>query len=108
MINRLGVLGGTFDPIHIAHLFMGTLAAEDLSLSKVILMPAGRPPHKQGSSITGRSHRLEMVRAAVRGDPLFEVSDLELSGSAPSYTIETVRQLLERAEGETELYLIIG
>lgn len=108
MATRLGLLGGTFDPIHVAHLFMGALAADELSLFKVIFMPAGKPPHKQDVTITDHGHRLHMVRAAVKGEPLFEVSDLELRRNAPSYTIETVRELLMGAERGTELYLIVG
>jgi nicotinate-nucleotide adenylyltransferase len=106
--TRLGLLGGTFDPIHVAHLFMGAIAADDLDLAKVLLMPAGIPPHKRGGHITAHEHRLAMVHAAVDGDPLFEVSDLEMRRNAPSYTIETVRELLEIRGAETELFLIMG
>lgn len=104
----MGLLGGTFDPIHVAHLFMGKFAAEELSLSKVLFMPAGVPPHKQDDPITARARRLAMVNAAVADEPLFEVSDLELHGNSPSYTIDTVRSLLGGADPGTELYLILG
>jgi len=105
---RLGLLGGTFDPVHVAHLFMGALAADELNLSRVLFMPAGIPPHKQDNSITSHSHRLAMLRAAVKNEPLFDVSDLELLKDSPSYTIDTVRSLLKDADGGTELYMIIG
>jgi nicotinate-nucleotide adenylyltransferase len=104
----LGLLGGTFDPIHVAHLFMGTLAADELGLSKVVFMPAGIPPHKRDNSITAPEHRLAMVRAAVSGETLFEVSDFELRRHSPSYTIETVRSLLDEAGKGTEVFLVIG
>lgn len=105
---RLGLLGGTFDPIHLVHLFMGEVAADELKLDKVIYMPAGMPPHKIRDPITAPAHRLSMTRAALQEAPRFEVSDLELYRNTPSYTIDTVKSLLADAERGTELYLIIG
>ena len=108
MPMRLGLLGGTFDPIHLAHLFMGELAADELSLGKVIYMPAGVPPHKNGGDVTAPAHRLAMARLALADAGRFELSDLEISRSSPSYTIETVRELLAGLERDAVLYLIIG
>jgi len=101
-------LGGTFDPIHMAHLFMGELAADELDLSRVIYMPARVPPHKSGESVTSSHHRLSMSRLAVEDAPAFEVSDMELARPAPSYTIDTVRELLATLQHDASLYLIIG
>ncbi len=108
MGERLGLLGGTFDPIHTAHLFMGELAAEELGLAKVIFMPAGVPPHKDERSVSGSAHRLAMTRLAVEDAERFEVSDMELSRKTPSYTVDTVRELLAGLGTGAMIYLIIG
>ena len=108
VMTKTGLLGGTFDPIHIVHLFMGTLAREELGLEKVIFMPAKVPPHKDRGSIAPARHRLAMAELALRDHDLFEVSDLELSREAPSYTIDTVRSLRRGLGPGSELYLIMG
>lgn len=105
---RVGLLGGTFDPIHNAHLFMGELAADELALTQVIFMPAGVPPHKIGETVTPAAHRLAMVRLAIQDSARFKASDLEISQESPSYTIETVRTLLAELDRGTALYLVIG
>jgi nicotinate-nucleotide adenylyltransferase len=108
MERKIGLLGGTFDPIHNAHLFMGELAADELGLSEIIFMPAGRPPHKSGETITASAHRLAMVKLAIEDSPRFKVSDLEISRNSPSYTIDTVRTLLGELGRNSSLYLVIG
>jgi len=108
VMEKTGLLGGTFDPIHIVHLFMGTLALEELGLEKVIFMPAKVPPHKDRGSIAPAEHRLAMAELALRDHDLFEVSDLELNRDAPSYTIDTVRRLRGALGPGAELYLIMG
>jgi len=102
-----GLLGGTFDPIHVAHLIMAEAALEDLSLDRVIFMPSAVPPHKPGSGITAVAHRIEMVRRATADNPRFEVSELEASRPAPSYTIDTVRELESTLDGG-RLHFIMG
>lgn len=106
--EKIGLLGGTFDPIHVVHLFMGTLAAEELGLEKVIFMPAGAPPHKKRGSITPAEHRLAMARLAIRDEVRFEASDFELMRKTPSYTIDTVRHLRGMLDPGKRLYLIMG
>jgi nicotinate-nucleotide adenylyltransferase len=106
--DKIGLLGGTFDPIHIVHVFMGTLAREELGLGKVIFMPAGAPPHKVRGSITSARHRLAMAGLATQNESCFETSDIELTRDAPSYTIDTVRLLRRALEPHTQLYLIMG
>jgi nicotinate-nucleotide adenylyltransferase len=88
---KTGLLGGSFDPIHIGHLLMARMALEGLGLRRVIFVPSARPPHK--TVATPARHRLAMVRAAVRGLPEFEVSDIELRRTGPSYTVHTVEAL---------------
>jgi nicotinate-nucleotide adenylyltransferase len=103
-----GLLGGTFDPVHLAHLIVAEAALEDLSLDRVIFMPCAEPPHKPGRQITDVRHRLEMARRATADNPRLEVSELEASRAAPSYTIDTVREL-KQALGEGELtHFIMG
>lgn len=105
-MKRLGILGGTFDPIHIGHLVMASYAIDALSLDEVWFMPAQTPPHKH-RLITDVEHRAQMCRLAVDLDSRFEFSNLDLQGDAPSYTSE----LLERMRGlmpDAELVFLIG
>ena len=103
-----GLLGGTFDPVHLAHLIVAEAALEDLSLDRVIFMPCAEPPHKPRRQITDVRHRLEMARRATADNPRLEVSELEALRTAPSYTIDTIREL-KQALGEGELtHFIMG
>ena len=105
-MKRLGILGGTFDPIHIGHLVMASYAIDALDLDRVWFMPAQTPPHKQ-REITDVAHRAEMVRLAVNLDSRFTFSDLDLRGDRPSYTSELLTILGESLTG-TELFFLIG
>lgn len=105
-MKRLGILGGTFDPIHIGHLVMASYAIDALDLDRVWFMPAQTPPHKQ-REITDVAHRAEMVRLAVNLDSRFTFSDLDLRGDRPSYTSELLTILGESLPG-TELFFLIG
>ncbi|NLV92064.1 MAG: nicotinate-nucleotide adenylyltransferase [Firmicutes bacterium] len=105
--QRLGILGGTFDPIHIGHLCLAQAALEELHLSQILFMPAARPPHKQDRAVTSAQARMEMVQRAVADNPAFAVSDLELARSGPSYTVGTLAQL-GRLYPDYQLVLIIG
>ncbi len=106
--DRLGVLGGTFDPIHRAHLLVAAAARDALRLDRVLFIPAGDPWRKHDRSITPARHRLAMVEAALAacGDPDFAVSDAELRRDGPTYTAETLRQLAE--EGAAAIWFILG
>ncbi len=105
---RLGVLGGTFDPIHLAHLVLAEEARRCLLLERVVFVPAGDPWRKAGQPIAPGEHRLAMVRLAVADNPAFEVSTLELEGSGPSYTADTLEQVRRERGPGTELYFIVG
>ena len=94
--DALGVLGGTFDPIHIAHLAVAEEARETLVLDQVLFIPAGQPPHKPGQAITSGEERLAMIRLAIAGNAAFAVSRMELDRDGPSYTVDTLTAL--RAE----------
>ena len=97
-MSRLGILGGTFDPIHIGHLVMASYAIDALKLDHVWFMPAQTPPHKH-HEITPVVHRVEMVRRAIQLDSRFDLSDLDLRGDEPSYTADLLTSLNESAPG---------
>lgn len=104
---RIGVLGGTFDPPHHGHLVIAADVHDALGLDRVLLVPSAVPPHKRHTVQASAELRLEMLHAAVRGDPRFEVDDLELRRPGPSYTVDTLRALRERFPG-AELFFLIG
>jgi nicotinate-nucleotide adenylyltransferase len=106
--GSLGVLGGTFDPIHVAHLALAQEAAESLGLERVLFVPAGTPPHKPGVRISSGADRLAMVQLAIDGNARFAVSTIELDRPGPSYTADTLEALAAgRAEG-VELTLVLS
>jgi len=108
MGKKLGILGGSFDPLHLGHLSVAQQVADGLGLDQVILVPAGSPPHKLDRELAPAADRLAMVRLAVRGLARLSVSDVEICRPGPSYTIDTLRQM-RAALGEGNDYsLIIG
>jgi nicotinate-nucleotide adenylyltransferase len=107
LIRRLGVFGGTFDPIHVAHLVLAEQAREQLQLDRVLFMPSALPPHKLDRTISPAKVRLEMVELAIAGHPQFTVSDLEIKRQGPSYTVDTLRSLKE-THPQAELFLLLG
>ncbi len=104
---RVGVLGGTFNPPHVAHLVCAQEARAQLSLDRVILVPVHTPPHKEAAGDPGAEVRLELCRAAVLGDEGLEVSRIEVERGGASYTVDTLRALTEAAP-EDELTFILG
>jgi len=108
MISPIGILGGTFDPPHVGHLRLAEVAIEHLALDKLLFVPAGEPWRKVGQPISAAEHRLEMTRLAVDSLPRMDVSTLELDRPGPSYTVDTLGELLARYGPETELYVILG
>ena len=104
---RLGVFGGTFDPIHTGHLIVAEDARAALSLDEVLFVPAGEPWFKSYRRITPARHRLAMVRLAIDGNPYFSAADVEIARSGPSYTVDTLAQL-RRERPDAELFVILG
>ncbi len=104
---RIGLLGGTFDPVHYGHLRLAEEARAAAGLEQVIFIPAARSPFKPDRLLSDAHHRLEMVRLAISSNPAFAVSDLEIARGGVSYTIDTVRQLSEQLP-EAQLFLIMG
>jgi nicotinate-nucleotide adenylyltransferase len=103
---RIGIVGGTFDPIHLGHTALAEWAAECAGLDRVLLVPAGQPPHR-GDAMAPAEDRLEMCRLAAAGRARLEVSDVELRREGPSYTVDTIRELSRETPG-AELYLVLG
>lgn len=104
-MTAIGVMGGTFDPIHIGHLAIGEEAREALSLDVVLFVPAGQPPHKPADEVTAVEHRLAMVELAIGDNSAFELSRIEVDRSGPSYTVDTVEALAHEAD---DLVLILS
>ncbi len=106
--NRLGLLGGSFNPIHNGHLAIAHGVHTQLQLSRILFIPTGDPPHKQGGSLASSTSRLEMVRLAVADTPFFEVSTIELDRAGKSYSIDTVREVQQQYGRSWKLFFIIG
>ena len=103
---RVGVFGGSFDPVHVGHLIMAGEALDRLRLDEVVFVPANRPAHKRSRALAGVRHRLAMLRLAVRGNPRFRVSALEAERGGISFTADTLEAMKRR--GEDSLYFILG
>ena len=104
---RVGLLGGTFNPVHTGHVRLAVEVLETLGLDRVELVPAGAPPHKSGAGLLPFALRAELCRAAAEGVPGLEVNPLEGDRPGPSYTIETLRQLAASRPGD-EFFFILG
>ncbi len=105
---RLGLMGGTFDPIHIGHLILADQAMEHLALENVLFVTAANPPHKCCEHVSEAAHRLEMTRLAIEGNASFELSTVEMDRDGPSYTIDTIRHLRRIYGAGTEIFLLLG
>lgn len=105
--KRIGLMGGTFDPIHHGHLVAAEVARFEFGLEKVIFIPAGIPPHKTRKDISLPGHRLEMASRAVASNPFFTVSNLEIKRAGVSYAIDTVQEMC-RLFPDNDLYFITG
>ncbi len=105
---KIGLFGGTFDPIHNGHLIIAEWVREELQLDKIIFIPAGDPPHKQENNITPIRHRLTMVSLAIAANERFSLSDIEVKKAGKSYTVETLRTLQNHFPPQINLFWIIG
>ncbi|WP_040948301.1 nicotinate-nucleotide adenylyltransferase [Gorillibacterium massiliense] len=104
---KIGIMGGTFDPIHLGHLIAAERACEEAALDEVWFMPAHVPPHKRNAPQTDSARRLEMVELAVAGNPRFRASDFEIRRGGTSFTVSTMEEMV-REFPDREFYYIIG
>lgn len=105
MALRVGVFGGSFNPIHYGHLLLADEVLEQLGLDRILFVPAGQPPHKPAAALAPAADRHAMVQLAIAGHPRFAVSDLEIRRPGPSYTVDTLEAL---AAGGDQLFLLLG
>jgi len=107
-MKRIGILGGTFNPIHIGHLTIAQMVCEQLKLDKVLFVPSYLPPHKSGKNVVSAKNRYHMVRLAIRGNPHFEISDFEIRKEGKSFSIETVSYFHDLFPQGTKFFFIVG
>ncbi len=107
-MRRIGVIGGTFDPIHYGHLAAAEEARVKLRLEKVIFVVAGLPPHKMDEEVTPVEDRLAMVGLGIASNPYFEISRVDVDRPGPSYTVDTISILREQSGGEAEFFFVMG
>ena len=105
---NVGILGGTFDPVHLGHLSIADAAMTQADLERVLLIPAGRPRLKHAEPLASVDQRLEMVRLAVEDHPRYQVCDIEAQRPGPTYTVDTLMELSAKLEPATNLYFILG
>ena len=106
--RRIGILGGTFDPPHIGHLWLATLAADAMALDRVLFMPAAQPPHKRQKGLSRAADRLLMTRLAIATDDCFDLTAIEMERPGPSYTIDSVDELARIYGDEATLFLLMA
>lgn len=104
---RLGILGGSFDPVHFGHLLLAETCREQCGLEQVWFLPAAAPPHKLGRALTPANHRLAMLQLAIAGHDAFAVSPLEIERGGVSYTVQTLAELQQR-QPDAELFFLMG
>jgi nicotinate-nucleotide adenylyltransferase len=106
--RRIGILGGTFDPPHLGHLWLATLTADAIGLDRVLFMPAAQPPHKRQKGMTSATDRLLMTRLAIAGNDAFELTLIEMERPGPSYTIDSVDELQSAYGTDADLFLLMA
>ena len=105
---KIGVLGGTFDPVHLGHIGMADEARKALDLAEVILVPAGQPVGKSERHVTPAEQRIEMLRLAIIGRPYLKISYMEIERPGPSFTVDTLDAIAKRYGGKAEIFFILG
>ena len=105
---KIGILGGTFDPVHLGHLSIANAAMDHAGLERVLFIPAGQPRLKQAQPSASVSHRIEMVGLAIQGNPKFRVCDIEARRPGPTYSVDTLEELSVKLGPGTDLFFILG
>src|SRR5882724_7885500 len=106
LIMKIGVFGGTFDPVHLGHLILAEQCREQAALDQVLFVPALLPPHKQQQPLTTFALRVEMLALAISGNPAFRIDELEKDRAGPSYTVDTLTQLCQSRPGDDFCFII--
>ena len=106
-MTKVGIMGGTFNPIHFGHLILAETAYEEIGLDRILFMPSKNPPHKDSTEVISEEHRLKMVELAVQGNPHFQLSTIELDREGTTYTVDTLAQLTKE-NPNTDYYFIMG
>lgn len=107
-LQRIGIMGGTFDPIHFGHLVLAETVRESMKLDRILFIPTGDPPHKKEQSVTSAEQRMEMVELAIGDNPDFLCSDMEVERQGYSYTVDTLERLREECGDSCQLFFITG
>ncbi len=107
-IKRIGICGGTFDPIHNGHLIITENIRQDFELDKVLFIPSNKPPHKNFKKITEAAHRCNMVELAIEKNKYFEISTIEMNRAGFTFTVDTIKELKNKYEDNVELFFICG
>ena len=107
MEKRIGIMGGTFDPIHMGHLITAEMVRAEAELNEVLFIPSARPPHKDGTRAASIADRFAMTACAIQDNPNFSLSDMELRREGPSYTVDTIAALYDQFDGAA-LFFITG
>jgi nicotinate-nucleotide adenylyltransferase len=105
--RKVGIFGGTFNPIHLGHLRSAEEIRETFTLDRLYFVPAARPPHRSGDTLVSAAHRLKMVELAVADNPFFQASAVELERTGPSYSVDTIRSFRQALEPES-LFFVVG
>lgn len=107
-MKKIGILGGTFNPVHNGHLALAHKALKEFDLDQIIFIPSGNPPHKQRSNIIDAKHRYQMLKIAIASQPKFMVSKIEMRIKGPAYAVDTFRKLAGKYGQRTKLFYIMG
>jgi nicotinate-nucleotide adenylyltransferase len=105
---KTGILGGTFDPVHLGHITIAENVRDELSLDEVLLIPAGVPMSRPNDRVTTASHRLNMVEIAVKGKKALKATPIEIERPGPTYTVDTLEELRKRGNEDDEIYFVLG
>ena len=105
---KIGILGATFDPIHLGHIAIAAEAVRSLGLAEVLFIPAGQPQLKSNISVTPAKHRIEMVRLAIAGIAAYKISEIEVKRAGASFTVDTLAELRREYAGDDEIYFLLG
>lgn len=107
-MERVGLLGGTFDPVHNGHLQLGRIVRDTIGLDRILFIPAASPPHKDNLQVSSSAHRLEMLEIALADCEAMEISDIEMVRRGMSYTIDTLEELKRSGQAGTQYFFVLG